>query len=98
MENVIIINTNELENLIHTSVLKALSGQKDNTTGQDRFLNIAQASEYLNLAKQTIYGLTSTRGIPFMKRGKKLYFRRSELETWVLEGKKKTVKEIEREV
>ncbi len=98
MTKAYVISADDLNNLIHQSIRSALSEQSENTTGKDRFLTIAEASEYLNLAKQTIYGLTSTRGIPFMKRGKKLYFRRTELETWVLEGKKKTVKEIEREV
>lgn len=56
-------------------------------------LSIEQASEYLNLATQTIYGYTSRRAIPFYKPYKKVYFLKSELEEWVKQGKK-PLKEI----
>lgn len=49
-------------------------------------------------ASQTLYGFTSKREIPFIKRGKKLYFRKSELENWLLEGKRKSKKEMEEEM
>ncbi len=58
-------------------------------------LSIEQASEYLNLATQTIYGYTSRRAIPFYKPYKKVYFLKSELEEWVKQGKK-PLKEIPR--
>lgn len=56
-------------------------------------LSIEQASKYLNLATQTIYGYTSRRAIPFYKPYKKVYFLKSELEEWVKQGKK-PLKEI----
>lgn len=46
-------------------------------------LSISQAAGYLNLAKQTLYGFTSKGKIPHLKRGKKLYFKRSELNKWI---------------
>ena len=98
MEKAIIISTDDLENLIQSLIKKILAEQTQKSSFADiEFLNINQASEYLNMAKQTIYALTSKRNIPFIKRGKKLLFRKSELETWLLEGRKKTVKEIEAE-
>jgi len=57
-------------------------------------LSIEQASVYLNLAIQTIYGYTSRRAIPFYKPYKKVYFLKSELEEWVKQGKK-PLKEIQ---
>jgi excisionase family DNA binding protein len=51
-------------------------------------LSIEDASKYLNLAKQTLYGFTSRGIIPYLKKGKKLYFKRSELDKWINEGKK----------
>jgi hypothetical protein len=62
------------------------------------FLNIEQASEFLNLSKQTLCSYTSTNRIPFIKRSKKLYFQRSILEKWLLEGRKKSNYEIEQEI
>jgi len=57
-------------------------------------LNIDEASKFIMLAKQTIYGMTSNRQIPFMKRGKKLFFRRSELQQWLFNSKKQTNEEL----
>jgi len=69
----------------------------ENAITEIRFLNIKQASEYLHLAKQTIYGFTSARTIPFIKRGKKLLFEKEALELWVLKGRQRTIDEIENE-
>lgn len=52
------------------------------------------ACEVTRLAKPTIYGLVSTRGIPHSKQGKKLYFSRRELLEWLVSGKRKTHAEI----
>ena len=61
------------------------------TIKQDKkFLTVEEASKFLNLAKQTIYGLVSGGKIPFMKQGKKLYFSEHELTEWVKNGKKET--------
>jgi excisionase family DNA binding protein len=99
MSKIIVTTHDELEILIQTSVKKALSEQApESNKPQSLLLNIDQASEFLNLAKQTLYGFTSRFQIPFIKRGKKLYFRHSELETWLNEGKRKTNKQIEAEI
>lgn len=39
--------------------------------------------------------LTSNRQIPHYKRGRKLYFRRDELERWMLESKVQTQEEVQ---
>ena len=43
-------------------------------------LNLEQAAEYVSLSKSAIYKKTSERNIPHFKQGKKLYFKRSELD------------------
>lgn len=50
-------------------------------------LTVKQASEFLNIAEQTIYGYTHRKQIPFYKPHKKLYFLKSELEAWLRQGK-----------
>ena len=95
MDKLIVTTPGELEQLIHNSVKKALSKQTpDNSVSANLLFTIEQASEFLNLAKQTLYTFTSKRQIPFIKRGKKLYFKKVDLEGWLNEGKKATVKEI----
>jgi excisionase family DNA binding protein len=46
-------------------------------------LCINEASQFLDLAKQTLYKLTSEGIIPFHKQGGKLWFFRDELLAWI---------------
>ncbi len=63
----------------------------------DRLLTIQQAGEILCLSVPTIYGLVSRSEIPCMKKGKRLYFSKTELTDWIKAGRKKTISEIEQE-
>ena len=98
MTKVIVTTSDELENLIQNCFRKAMSEQSTTAETKTEFLNLKEAAKYLNLANQTIYGLTSKNEIPFLKRGKKLYFKKSELENWINEGKRKSVAEIQKEL
>ncbi|MDB9963726.1 helix-turn-helix domain-containing protein [Vicingaceae bacterium] len=60
----------------------------------DELMDVGQAAQLLGLSKQTIYGKVSRREIPFMKRGKKLYFYKLELMDYLKSGRVKTFKEI----
>ena len=57
-------------------------------------MTISQAAEFLNLSVQTLYGKVCHREIPVSKKGKRLYFYKSELEDWIRSGKKSTLAEI----
>ena len=58
-------------------------------------LTITQAGELINLTVPTIYSLVSKKLIPHNKKGKRLYFLKSELLDWVKSGRKKTISESE---
>lgn len=74
MDKIILITTSELEILIYNTLKKALSESKEIVPQNSKELfTIDEASQYLNLAKQTLYGLASKNKIPFIKRGK-LFF------------------------
>jgi excisionase family DNA binding protein len=60
-------------------------------------VDLSEAVAITGLARPTLYTLTSRRGIPHFKRGKKLYFKRSELEAWLLQNRRKTLAEIKTE-
>ncbi|MDP4286232.1 MAG: helix-turn-helix domain-containing protein [Bacteroidota bacterium] len=97
MEKFIITTHEDLSGLIQEAVQKGIQNslsQYQENTKLPELLNISQAAEYLNLAKQTLYGFTSNREIPFIKKGKKLYFRKSDLDKWLSEGRKSTKAEI----
>ena len=62
---------------------------------QDQFLSVGETAEFLNLSVPTIYSKVSKRELPYMKRGKRLYFNRKDLETYLKGGRVKTVRELE---
>jgi excisionase family DNA binding protein len=63
---------------------------------QKEVLNLNDAALYLELSASHLYRLTSTGCIPFYKpNGKKLYFKRLELDQWLLRNRSTTKEEIE---
>lgn len=62
-------------------------------------LNFNEAAQYLELSHSHLYKQTSAGEIPFYKpNGKKLYFKRSELEDWMLRNRNTTTDELTQEV
>ena len=54
------------------------------TQSEDEFpIGIKEASKILDKAPQTLYGLVNRRKIPFHKKGRKLYFFKSEILQWI---------------
>ncbi len=93
MEHLVVITKTELVEIIQETLRSAKQVEKI-PEQQNVFLNISEASDFLKMAKQTLYGLTSNRQIPFIKKGKKVYFNKSEVIAWLNEGKMKTEGEI----
>ena len=59
-------------------------------------LNFNEACEYLELSQSHLYKMTSTAAIPYYKpNGKKVYFKRIELEAWLLRNRTTSQDEIE---
>lgn len=90
----------ELILLVEGAVKKVFNSHLPNDLKQqpDKLLTIEEAAEYLSLAKQTLYGFTSKNLIPHIKRAKRVLFRRSDLDLWLMEGRKKSVSEIKNEL
>lgn len=90
----------DLQTVIIDCVNSCLRNNKQEHPRQEpieKLLSIKEASEYLNLTVPTLYGKVSKKEIPFMKRGKRLYFSSVELLNYLKEGKVKTNLEIEAE-
>lgn len=81
-----ISNTNEnLESLV----------KKQNVLEKE-FLTLEEAADYLSLSKSAMYKMTSKREIPFYNPGgKKIYFKREELNNWIISGKVNSSLEVE---
>lgn len=84
-----------IENLLLD--IKHQPNQVETSNQKEQLLTIQQASEFLSLSVATLYTKVSRKELPCMKRGKRLYFSRTELMEYIKEGKKKTITEIENE-
>ena len=65
----------------------------------DRWFNLQELCEYLpdHPAKQTVYGWITQRAIPYHKTGKKLQFRKSEIDEWIQGTRRLTASEQQAE-
>lgn|SRR5690606_4366108 len=62
-------------------------------------LTLEEAADFLSLSKSAIYKLTSKKEIPYYNPGgKKIFFKRIELENWVLTSKSVSVDEVDDEI
>jgi len=97
MENPFQTIENKLNQL--TGMVAELARKLDGNQPADHTpLDVSKAAQYLDIAKPTLYALTSKRLIPHKKRGKKLYFLKADLDAWLQQHHQKTVKEIEEEM
>jgi len=72
--------------------------QKQNLQ-QNEFLTLKEASDYLQLSKSCLYKMTSKKELPFYAPGgKKIYFKRVELNNWILSSKVSSTNDIGLEV
>jgi excisionase family DNA binding protein len=87
--------TNEVSEI--RQMLLAISNDKP--AEADRWLNLDELCQYHpdKPSKMTVYGWTQAGSIPVHKGGKKLRFLKSEIDRWLLQGRKQTTAEIEAE-
>lgn len=50
------------------------------------FLTVKQAAEFLKIVTGSLYNLISQNKVPFHKSGKKVLFKKSELNDWLING------------
>ena len=74
--------------------LKSILGKVFTATKET--LDFEETASYINLSHSYLYKLTSQGLIPFYRpNGKKIYFKRSELDEWVLKNKVYSADELE---
>lgn len=79
-----------------TCLDKRLSRIESMLLSRKTILSFDEASVYTGLSKSHLYKLTSTNGVPCYKpTGKKIYFKKEELDKWLLRNKKHSHYEID---
>ncbi len=66
------------------------------TISTEEILNLEKAAVYVGISKSTIYKYTSTKEIPHFKRGKRLFFKKVELDEWLTKNKVSSRDEIDK--
>ena len=88
-------NEQNLSKLIEELAIKIESIEKLLLT-QKNVLNFSEVKLYTNLSESYLYELTSSGGIPCYKpNGKQLYFKKQEIEDWLLSNRKATNIELD---
>ena len=95
MTQFIITTPQELEQLLARILKSHLNnGVSPPESSEKQILNLEEASRFLGIPKNTLYGYTSRRQIPHHKVGRSLKFYKSDLIEWLNEYKQKTQSEI----
>jgi excisionase family DNA binding protein len=63
----------------------------------EELLTITQAAQFLKISVSTVYGKVCKQKIPFLKNGKRIYFRKTELTEWLKAGTKAKVIDFSKE-
>lgn len=57
-------------------------------------MSVQQTAVFLDCSTSTIYAMVARRQIPHEKKGRRLYFQRSELDKWLKKDRRATMDEI----
>lgn len=86
------------QNLILEKLSEIASKLDEQNLLQKTVLNFNDACKYIDASPSHLYKLTSTKKIPhFCPQGKKLYFKRVELDDWLQRNRQMTVLENEQQ-
>lgn len=95
------IEITELQALIASTVEKAFhkinQGKTDKQADTERWMNLDEFCQYHpdKPSKPTVYGWVHAGIIPVHKGGKKLRFLKSDIDSWLLQGRKQTTAELD---
>ncbi len=68
---------------------------KTSDLANEQMVSVSEAAKITGLAVNTLYDKTHRREIPYYKKGKRIYFRPSELLAWIANGRVMTQGEID---
>lgn len=94
MENPFEIINQRLERI--EQLLDKLVSQKENDSKStdNKPMTAKELGTYLNLSVYTVYGLVHKHSIPFIKKGKRLYFQKKVIDEWLDQSKQLTKDEL----
>ena len=89
----LVVTKSDLVELV--AELISSSGHSTQVLPEKQYYTHEEAAEYLGIARQTLYALTSNRHIPYQKRGGKAnLFLRADLDNWLRQNRKPSQQEL----
>lgn len=82
----------DLYNIIHVLLIKAFEAGMECEIGviplhKKTVLSLNEAALYLGISKSSLYKLTGSKAISHHKTGKLIYFKREDLDEWLLQNR-----------
>lgn len=84
----------ELLNTFRQIVREEINQKPKNEISENKLVDIETAAAFLGYEVQTVYHKVNKRELPHFKRSGRLYFKLSDLQAWVENGKRKVASEI----
>ena len=83
---------------MHEDIIKRLDRIEAKLDAEDKPLTLLEAAAYLDISPSYLYKLTSSQRIPHYKpHGKRVYFLKSDLNVYLLQGRVRPIDEIDQE-
>jgi excisionase family DNA binding protein len=79
---------------INNKLDEVLAHVVESSNNQKQIFNVLEAAKYLSLSPAYLYRLTCRRLIAHYKPGKKIYFKKDDLDAWMLRNKKESIEVI----
>lgn len=85
-----------LDPIIMDSIQKNLQHELNDSdmNSLPEFLTQDQASKFLNISKSALYTMTSKNEIAYHKKGRRNYFKKTDLRNWIESGRIRPLSEI----
>ena len=88
------LSVDEIRQILREEIQSLIGKDSQNSSDESTILSFKEGCLYIGISESHGYKLTSTRQIPHAKRGKRIYFDRTELDQWILSKKVKTSTEL----
>jgi excisionase family DNA binding protein len=83
-----------IDDCVNRAILKFTESLPKESQDDQVIFDIDEAAKYLRLSKQTMYSYVHRNQIVNYKGGKRVYFRKKDLDAWIEKGRRKTQEEI----
>ena len=94
----LILSANRMKNIRKSNIMlnEKSSFKEEQSEKGEEILSLNEAAKFLKLSKSFLYKMTSQKIIPhYIPGGKRIYFKKSDLEDWILNSRVTPISEFE---